>query len=106
MFFCTSVDLQWKGAQEEADYNKDRGNAALKANNFPLALEFYNCGLQVAGAIPGNFHQVAVLFSNRCYVLLKMGSLQMALQDARQAQSVEPTWHKVGEPCVFNSDSC
>ena len=65
-----------------ADALKAEGTAALKARNYPLALEKYTAALTAAEAAGS---PTAVLLSNRAAVHQALGSYADALADADRA---------------------
>ncbi|CAO1359232.1 unnamed protein product [Diamesa tonsa] len=72
-----------------ADINllKEKGNAALTANNFEEAVEAYTEAINLD---PNNH----VLYSNRSAAYLKYGKLESALEDAEKTISINPSWAK------------
>ncbi|XP_054264701.1 stress-induced-phosphoprotein 1 isoform X2 [Macrosteles quadrilineatus] len=66
---------------------KDKGNAALQANNFEEAVKFYTEAI----TLDPNNH---VLFSNRSAAHAKAGSYEKALEDAEKTVQIKPDWAK------------
>jgi stress-induced-phosphoprotein 1 len=67
---------------------KDQGNAALSANKFEEAIEFYTKAIDLD---PNNH----VLFSNRSAAFAKAGQYFQALEDAEKTVKIKPDWSKV-----------
>lgn len=67
---------------------KDKGNAALQANNFKEAIEAYSEAIK----LDGTNH---ILFSNRSAAFAKEGNYEKALEDAEKTISLKPDWPKV-----------
>ncbi|PSN52087.1 Stress-induced-phosphoprotein 1 [Blattella germanica] len=66
---------------------KDKGNAALQANNFDAAIKFYTEAI----GIDSSNH---VLFSNRSAAYAKAGKYFQALEDAEKTIQLKPDWGK------------
>jgi len=66
---------------------KDKGNAALQANNFTEAIKCYSDAI----ALDPTNH---VLFSNRSAAHAKAGSYQKSLEDAETTVQIKPDWAK------------
>ncbi|XP_026676602.1 stress-induced-phosphoprotein 1 [Diaphorina citri] len=66
---------------------KDKGNAALQANNFIEAIEAYSEAIK----LDGTNH---ILFSNRSAAFAKEGNYEKALEDAEKTISLKPDWPK------------
>lgn len=66
---------------------KDKGNAALAANNIPEAIKFYTEAINLD---PSN----AVLYSNRSAAYAKREQYDLALTDATKAVELKPDWSK------------
>ncbi|CAH0775335.1 unnamed protein product [Bemisia tabaci] len=66
---------------------KDKGNAALQANNFVEALKYYSEAIE----LDSSNH---VLFSNRSAAYAKSGNYIKALEDAEKTVELKPDWPK------------
>lgn len=66
---------------------KDKGNAALAANNIQEAVKFYTEAINLD---PSN----AVLYSNRSAAYAKGEQYDLALADATKAVELKPDWSK------------
>ncbi|KAK6636150.1 hypothetical protein RUM43_009802 [Polyplax serrata] len=66
---------------------KDKGNAALNANNFEEAIKNYSEAI----SIDGKNH---VLYSNRSAAYAKCKKYELALQDAEKTVELKPDWGK------------
>ncbi|XP_050538898.1 stress-induced-phosphoprotein 1 [Daktulosphaira vitifoliae] len=66
---------------------KEKGNAALSAGNYSLAVEHYTQAI----ALDPNNH---VLYSNRSAAYAKQGKYNNALEDAEKTVSIKPDWPK------------
>uniref|UniRef100_A0A8D8SRS7 Stress-induced-phosphoprotein 1 n=3 Tax=Cacopsylla melanoneura TaxID=428564 RepID=A0A8D8SRS7_9HEMI len=66
---------------------KDKGNAALNANNFKEAIEAYTEAIN----LDSTNH---ILFSNRSAAYAKDGNYLKALEDAEQTVTLKPDWPK------------
>lgn len=66
---------------------KDKGNAALAANNFGEAVKLYTEAINLD---PSN----AVLYSNRSAAYAKGEQYDLALADATKAVDLKPDWSK------------
>ena len=66
----------------------DEGQRSLKRGDFTRAVEVYTEALQLD---PNNH----LLFTNRSLAFIKTRSFEKALQDARAARTLKPTWVKV-----------
>jgi stress-induced-phosphoprotein 1 len=70
-----------------AEELKTKGNAALQANRFDEAIDYYSQAIK----IDSNNH---VLFSNRSAALVKAKKYTEALEDAEQCIKINPNWSK------------
>ncbi|XP_060529156.1 stress-induced-phosphoprotein 1 [Cylas formicarius] len=66
---------------------KDKGNAALGANNIEDAIKFYTEGINLDG-------KNAVLYSNRSAAYAKANRYDLSLKDAEKAIELKPDWAK------------
>ena len=72
----------------------DEGQRSLKRGDFTRAVEVYTEALQLD---PNNH----LLFTNRSLAFIKTRSFEKALQDARAARTLKPTWVKVRSVIYF-----
>jgi len=70
-----------------ADELKSKGNAALQAENYSEAIDFYT---QAIAVDPSNH----ILYSNRSAAYAKVGKFSESLKDAEQTVSLKPDWPK------------
>ena len=68
---------------------KQKGNDAMKANDFETAVKLYGEAITLA---PDNH----VLYSNRSAAYMKLDRYQDALEDAEKTIEVKKDWAKVG----------
>lgn len=66
---------------------KEKGNAALAAEKFDEAIQYYTEAIELD---PSNY----VLYSNRSAAYAKAGNYQQALKDADETIAKNPTWPK------------
>ena len=97
---ATALSILRSGATE-----RDRGNAAFKANKFTRAERHFTAAL---AAQPGGDDR-AVLLSNRSAARLSAGRIDAAEADARSAVSHSPLWAKahvrLGDALLRKSDA-
>lgn len=67
---------------------KEKGNEALQQNNLEKALKLFTQGIEYDNTN-------AVLYSNRSLVQLKLGNIENAIADAKNAIKYNPNWSKV-----------
>lgn len=67
---------------------KELGNQSIAKGNFKEAVEYYTKGIQKE---PLN----NILFSNRSGAYLKIGQLELSLEDAKKCLEIDPKWIKV-----------
>lgn len=67
---------------------KEKGNAALAAGQYELAIETYSAAI----ALDPENH---VLYSNRSAAYAKRAKYQKALEDAEKTIEIKPDWPKV-----------
>ncbi|ETV99300.1 hypothetical protein H310_08032 [Aphanomyces invadans] len=65
---------------------KEKGNDALKAFKFPLAIEMYTTAISL--------NPTAIYYSNRAAAHIKMESYGLALEDASEAIKIDPSYIK------------
>lgn len=70
-----------------ADELKAKGNAALQAENYKEAIEFYT---EAIAADPSNH----ILYSNRSAAYAKTGKYEESLEDAEKTVSLKSDWPK------------
>jgi stress-induced-phosphoprotein 1 len=66
---------------------KDKGNAALAANNLEEAVNHYTEAIKLDG-------QNHVLYSNRSAAYAKANKYDLALEDANKTVEIKPDWSK------------
>ena len=71
-----------------ADHYKQKGNDAMKSNDFNSAVKFY---CQAISQSPQNH----VLYSNRSAAYIKLECYQEALDDAEKTIALQKDWAKV-----------
>lgn len=70
-----------------ADELKSKGNAALQAEKYDEAIDFYS---QAISLDPSNH----ILYSNRSAAYAKVGKYADSLTDAEKTVSIKPDWGK------------
>ena len=75
---------------------KDKGNAALQADQLEEAIRAYTEAIQIDAANE-------ILYSNRSAAYAKNAQYDLALKDAEKAVEIKPVWGKVCSIafCVF-----
>ena len=74
------------------DELKQKGNEAMKNNEYDTAIKCYNEAIELC---PDNH----VLYSNRSAAYMKQDSYQQALEDAEKTVSLKKDWGKVSLRC-------
>lgn len=70
-----------------ADELKSKGNAALQAEKYDEAIDFYSKAIEID---PNNH----ILYSNRSAAYAKVGKYDDSLKDAEKTVSIKPDWPK------------
>eukprot|EP00884_Botryococcus_braunii_P001166 jgi/Botrbrau1/1104/Bobra.0162s0005.1 len=73
---------------------KDHGNASLKAGNFKLAVQLYGEAIVKGKQDRVGLDQLAIFYSNRSAAFSKLEDFAKAVEDARVAVALQPTWPK------------
>ena len=75
-------------ADQRAEAQKERGNAAFRQGNFEEALESYTAAIKLS--------EEPTLFSNRSQCLIKLERFEQAAADAKKSISLDPNGKTVG----------
>ncbi|KAB7494043.1 Stress-induced-phosphoprotein 1 [Armadillidium nasatum] len=87
---CQFTDKRWKKFEHLANQVlelKAKGNECVKTGNYAEAVLHYTHAIKLNENIPQ-------LYSNRSHAFLKLQHFYYALQDAKEAIRLDPTWYK------------